>query len=169
MISSIYLYNQSQGQEQNCTTVSTFEKPSSLRFSLLFGSYEKKHLKDLSASGIKNAFEYLFLPGKIFGISCESSGQDYKKFNLAFVLRACASGENGTEVPGVMPGAEVLLKTLTKASSVKMVSIIKKIQLNGLDPSTLDASTYRYLDRLILLKMKTDFFEGGLLERAKSY
>jgi hypothetical protein len=50
-----------------------------------------------------------FYLNSIFGFGYESMGKDFEKFHHVFVLRACLAGEVGGIIPGISPGAEILL------------------------------------------------------------
>jgi len=149
------------------TLASTFEKKNSLSFRLLFG---KSHItrSSLETNSIfTNAQEHLFLPGQIFGLEYQSTGQDFQKFHHILVLRSCGEGESGTIVPGVSPGAEVLIQALTKVAVLNLISVFKKIQLSGVCLSGVKSDKYKYLNQIISIKMRPDFFIGELIEEEK--
>ncbi len=145
---------------KNCTIVSTFEKPNSLKFELIFGNYFDRISNEIDDKNIWNSFDYCFLPGQIFGFSYESLGTDYKKLNHAFVARSCFPGNSGSIIPGINPGAEILVKTLRGSDTLKLRSILQKFIKNGVDLSALPAARYRHLNSLLETNSSTDFFIG---------
>ena len=169
MISYYGPQNHESCVDLNCTAASTFEKPKSLKFELLFGECEKKNHKDSNDNGIVNAVDYLFLPNSIFGFSIESFGADYQRFHYVFIVRACLPGEMGSVVPGISPGAEILVKTLTSAASERLKNIIKKLVENRINLLLIDLSYYIQLNRILETKMSTDYFVGELIAEAKNF
>jgi hypothetical protein len=167
MLSSFSSENPELCALKNCTSASTFDKAKSLRFELLFGFYQNKVSRRYSDESIVNAFDYIFLPSTLFGFSCESMGQDFKKFHYAFVLRSCAPGESGGIISGISPGAKILVKTLTSAASLKLKTILKKLKQNKINLSSIPVSYYLQLNRLLDTKSNTDFFVGELIENFK--
>lgn len=168
MISSYCSENPESGGGENCTTASAFEKPKSLRFELLFGEYQKKiSAKNNSDENIINAFNYVFLPGSIFGFGYESLGRDFEKFHHLFVLKACLAGEMGGIIHGISPGAEILLQTSSNLASINFRKILQKLEKNKINLSKLSAPNYRRLNRLLDVKISVDFFVGELIEQAK--
>lgn len=151
---------------RNCTAASTFVKPNSLKFELLFGDYCRKIARDGNGQEIVQAVDYHFTPGQIFGFAYESFGADFKKFHHGFVLRACRGGEVGCMVPGINPGAEILVKTLSSAATLRLKSTLHKIAENGLDLTQIDGKKYRYLNHLLETKSKADFFVGEIIDNA---
>jgi hypothetical protein len=156
------------GAIKNCTTVSTFLKLNSLKFELIFGDYYQKIKKNSEDQNIVPHIDYLFLPGQILGFSYESLGADFKKMHHAFVVRACLPGEVGNVVPGICPGAEVLVKTLSSAGVIKLKSILQKLANNGVNLASITHDRYRYLNYLLEKKSNADFFLGELTGK-KSY
>jgi hypothetical protein len=168
MISCYRSENSESGGGENCTTASTFEKPKSLKFELLFGEYKNKipPIK-YGNENIINAFDYIFLPGSIFGFGYESMGKDFEKFHHVFVLRACLAGEVGGIIPGISPGAEILFQTSSNVASINLRKILQKLEKNKINLSKLPARNYRRLNRLLDVKISTDFFVGELIDQAK--
>lgn len=154
---------------KNCTTASTFMKPNSLKFELLFGDYCRKIAIDSDSQQITHAFDYHFLPGKVFGFSYESFGADFKKLHHGFVLRACGPGGMVSVVPGISPGAEILVKTLSGASTLRLKSTLQKLVESGLHLSQIDDRKYQYLNYLLETRSKVDFFVGKLIEQYGHY
>jgi hypothetical protein len=168
MISCYRSEKAESGGGENCTTASAFEKPKSLRFELLFGEYQNKiPAKNSGDKNIINAFDYIFLPGSIFGFSYESMGKDFEKFHHLFVLRACLAGEVGGIIPGISPGAEILLQTSSNLASINFRKILQKLEKNKINLSKLSAPNYRRLNRLLDVKISADFFVGELIDQAK--
>src|SRR5580698_9954402 len=126
MVSCYPSENPEAGGGDNCTTASTFLKPQSLRFELLFGDYQEKMPQRHSDENIINAFDYIFSKDKIFGFGYESLGTDFKKLNHTFVLKSCSAGEVGCIIPGISPGAQILIRALTGASSMRLKAILNK-------------------------------------------
>jgi hypothetical protein len=142
----------------NCTTASTFEKTNSLKFELLFGDYLKKTPKADVGDGVINAFDYIFAPDQIFGFAYESFGVDFKKFHHAFVLRTCGPGEIGGVIPGILPGAEILVSTVTAAASSNLRNILQILRASDIKLINLPPSQYRHLNYLLAIRCNIDFF-----------
>ena len=168
MISCYRSEKAESGGGENCTTASAFEKQKSLKFELLFGEYQNKiTAKKYDDESIINAFDYTFLPNSIFGFGYESMGKDFEKFHHVFVLRACLAGEMGGIIPGISPGAEILLQTSSYVASINLRKIFQKLEKNKINLSKLPAQNYRRLNKLLDVKMSTDFFVGELIDQAK--
>jgi|GEM_PF-2103986 len=148
--------NQALSDNKNCTIASTFEKAKSLKFELLFGDYQEKISQ---AEGI----DYYFSVGQIFGFACQSQGLDFQKFNHAFIVRACAPGELGSIVTGISPGAEILVKTLSSASSLRLRAILETLIKSNINLSHISDSYYRKLDQLLEAKISTNYLIGELI------
>jgi hypothetical protein len=155
--------NDIQREKQLYTLVSTFEKKNSLSFKLLFGTPEITRPTEAIDPQWENALEHLFLPGQVFGLELKSNGKDYQKFHYALVLRSCGEGECGTVVPGIMPGAEVLIQTTNDTAIKNLNSVLNKILLSGLNLTQISPEKFRRLNNLLLLKMVTNFFVGELV------
>lgn len=160
--------NDMQRAETLYTLASTFEKKNSLSFNLLFGSPKITRPVLNSQFSLTNATEHLFLPGQIFGLEYRSTGRDFQKFHYILVLRSCTGNDLGTMVPGVSPGAEILVQALTNTVLLNLISVFKKIQSFGICLTKIDSKKYEYLNQLLSLKMRTDFFIGELIEQAKN-
>ncbi len=161
MISSFDPKNEAASGVFNCTTASTFEKLNSLKFELLFGEYRRKVEKNDSDAGLPNVVDYLFAPNQIFGFAYQSAGVDFKKMHHVFVLRACEPGQTGNIITGISPGAEVLVKTLTQASSMLLRDTFNNLEMVGLN--RISIAQYRHLNNLLEVKARKDFFVGELL------
>lgn len=167
MISSLSSNNDMWRAETLYTLASTFEKKNSLSFNLLFGNPRITRPVLNSESSLPNAMEYLFLPGQIFGLEYRSTGRDFQKFHHILVLRSCGDNEPGAIVPGVYPGAQVLVQASTNKVLLNLISVFKKIQLSGICLTKIDVKKYEYLNKLLSMKMRTDFFTGELIEQQK--
>lgn len=154
---------------ENFTTASTFLKAKSLKLEVLFGDDVKKLARSDAGADIRNAVDYYFPPGAIFGFAYESFGVDYERFHHAFVLRACAPGQKGHVVMGITPGACVLVRTLTSAATSRLRSILEKLKANGVEPSQIGDNHYCRLNRLLDVKMNTDYFVGELIAEKNSF
>jgi hypothetical protein len=163
MISSRYSNNDIQREKELYTLVSTFEKKNSLSYKLLFGTPEITRPTESLELPWENAFEHLFLPQQIFGIELKSQGKDYQKFHYALVVRSCGEGERGTIVPGIIPGAEVLIQTTNYTATKNLKIALNKILLCGLDLTKIAPEKFRQLNNLLLLKMTQKFFVGELV------
>jgi len=150
---------------KNCTIASTFEKPNSLKFEILFGDYKSRLVRESGNNEIINAVDYFFSPGAIFGFACQSFGIDFLSFHHVFILRACLPGEIGSIITGVSPGAEILVKTLTAASSMRLRSILVMLQKKNIDLSKLLNHHYRKINYLLEAKINASYFVGELLEQ----
>lgn len=157
--------SQASSHDFNCTTASCFERAKSLRFELLFGCYKKRVSQTYSDENIIDAFDYLFLPNDIFGFSYSSTGQDYKKFHHMFILRSCFPGERGSLIPGISPGAEILVKALTISAINQLRGILGDISKNKIDFSKIEASQYKKLNNLLDISAKTNYFVGEMIAR----
>lgn len=163
MFSYLSSENTKKSDIYNCTTASIFEKANSIKFELLFGAYKSKTSVSYNED-IINAYDYFFTPGQIFGFSYESTGVDYQKIHHAFILRACAPGEIGHSIFGISPGAKVLVSALTNATSLRLKSVITKIENNNIALPNIDVSKFEKLNTLLSVKIGTDYFLGELLE-----
>lgn len=162
MISSSLPQNQHSGCIKNCTTASTFEKPKSLKFEILFGdSCGNKTAESSDARGI-NAIDYLFAPGQLFGFAYESMGVDYKRMHHAFILRTCSPGEKGHHVMGISPGAEIIVKTLSDVGSKRLRALLQKLEKNKVVIPELPISNLRRLNDLLEIKTNVNYFVGEL-------
>jgi hypothetical protein len=150
----------------NCTTASTFEKPKSLKFEILFGDYCGNRTATPRDANIINAIDYFFAPGRIFGFAYESLGIDYKKMHHAFILRACSPGERGNSIIGISPGAEIIVRTLSDAGSKRLRFVLQKLEKNRIILSELPISYYRRLNDLLEIKMNLNYFVGELIGAA---
>jgi hypothetical protein len=163
MISSFDSKNEAASGVFNCTTASTFEKLNSLKFELLFGEYRRKVEKEEGDSGLVNVVDYMFEPGQIFGFAYQSTGVDFRKMHHVFVLRACEPGEIGNIITGISPGAEILTKILTHAGSQVFMHMLDKLRNGGVDLSQISAGKYRYINDLLEMKIRCDFFVYKLI------
>jgi hypothetical protein len=163
MISYFPPENHVSSDDKNCTIASTFEKVKSLKFELLFGDYQAKRVKSDMDAEITHAVDYFFLPGQIFGFACESHGKDFQKFSHVFILRACLPGDLGSIIPGVSPGAEILVKTLIHASSFRLRALLDMLKKSNIELSQMSDLNYRKLNYLLETKMSTDYFVGELI------
>ena len=142
MVSSRSSNDGTQREDELYTLVSTFEKKNSLSFKLLFGTPKIRRPAQSIDRQWENACEHLFLPKQIFGIELVSKGKDYQKFHYALVLRSCDEGERGTIVPGITPGAEVLIQTTNDTATKNLKSTLNKILLCGLDLTQIDPEKF---------------------------
>lgn len=148
---------------KNCTIASIFEKEKSFKFELLFGEYFERNARRDDEAKTLNVVDYHFLPGMIFGYACESFGADYQRFHHVFILRACSPGELGNIISGIIPGAEVLVRALTGAASLRLRSFLKVMQKNNIDPAIINEVYYRKLNHLLDTKMNIDYLVGELI------
>lgn len=145
---------------ENCTTVSTVEKRDFFKIELIFGDYQRK--LPISVSEMENVYNYVFYPQQIFGLRYEAT-QNKKTNRRIFIMRACSPGELGSVAPGVHPGAEILVKTLSSAVAMRLNAILQKLIKNHVDLSLLPISFYARLNHLLEIKSNTDFCVGELL------
>ena len=150
----------------NCTTASTFEKPKSLKFEILFGDYCGNRTIVPGDAGIINAIDYFFAPEQIFGFAYESLGVDYKKMHHMFILRACSPGERGSSITGISPGAEILVRTLSEAGAKRLGDVLQKLEKNRIILAELQISYYRKLNDLLEIKNNLNYFVGELIGTA---
>jgi len=163
-MTSYYIpHNQESGSIINCTTASTFEKPKSLKFELLFGDYCGNRTAVPGDVRIVNAIDYLFAPEQVFGFAYESLGVDYKKMHHAFILRACSPGERGSSIIGISPGAEILVKTLSEAGSKRLRAVLQKLEKNKIVLAELPILYYRRLNDLLEIKTSLNYFVGEII------
>ncbi|OPZ24133.1 MAG: hypothetical protein BWZ03_00292 [bacterium ADurb.BinA186] len=135
----------------------------SLKFELLFGDFQAKKIKADMGDEIIHAVDYFFLPGQIFGFACESQGKDFQKFSHVFILRACLPGDLGSIIPGISPGAEILVKTLIHASSLRLRTLLETLKKSNIELPHIPDLNYRKLNYLLETKMSTDYFVGELI------
>jgi hypothetical protein len=169
MSSQNHLTETQIGAIKNCTTVSTFRKSNSLKFELLFGEHYQQVEKNREDKNIAQNIDYLFLPGQILGFFYESSGIDFKKIHHAFIMRSCWPGEVGNVVPGIYPGAEILVKTLSSAGAIKLKFILQKLANNGVNLALLSPDKYRHLNDLLEAKLNTDYFVGEIIKQLEIF
>jgi hypothetical protein len=162
MISCTPPKNDVSSDNKNFTIASTFEKEKSLKFELLFGDYRKELIKDDARHDVINAVDYFFSPGLVFGFACQSYGEDFRNFHHIFVMRACAPGEKGNIIPGINPGAEILVKTLTGAASLRLRSILVILKRHNVTSKVPDAY-YQKINQLLEAKMNLDYFVQELI------
>lgn len=167
MFSFDFPLNQSSRVEKNYTIASTLRKPNSLIVELLFGNYREKRIKTLLNHDLVDQVDYVFEPDEIFGFAYKSTGSDYKKLHQCFILRALKPNEEGAVVPGILPGAEILLCTTGATSSQRFRDILRRLLKSGIDPVGLGHEGYAYLHRLLEAKMPTDYFIYELINKNK--
>lgn len=151
------------------TVASTFEKKNSLGFRLIFGKPAISRPALHVEPSCSNAMEHFFSPGQIFGLELLSRGKDFKKFHHVLVLRSCKDGECGVVVPGVNPGAEVLVQAMNNSLSLNLICNLNIMHSKNIDLTKISTESYQYLNKLLYLKISADFFIGELIEQAKSY
>jgi hypothetical protein len=163
MISSEDSSSYIQSETQHYTVVSTFEKKNSLSIKLIFGKAEITRSAACIFEDATNALEHLFLPKQIFGIELESKGKEYQKFHYVLVVQSCDEGERGTVIPGISPGARVLIQTKNNVTSKKLYEALNTISRSGVDLTLIDPEKFHKLQDLLSLKIKPNFFIGELL------
>lgn len=131
---------------------------------LLFGDYREKRIKT-AQSDIVDQIDYVFAPGEIFGFAYKSLGADYKALHQCFVLRALEPNGEGGIIPGISPGADILLSTTGATSSQRFRTILQQLQKSGVDPLALEATQYAHLHRLIDAKLSADYFVTELINQ----
>lgn len=149
------------------TIASTFEKPRSLKFELLFGSHKKRVQLNYSENRVMNAFDYIFSSNEIFGFHYKSTGLDFKKFHHAFILRTCNKGEKGSTVPGISPGAEILVKATTKEKVKKLEMILDKLLSNKINLSKISIHEYKKLNYLFDINSDANYWVGEIIEQTR--
>jgi hypothetical protein len=147
----------------NFTTVSTLEIPKSFKSELLFGCYEKKVSKEHSEQYVGKAFDYIFSSNQIFGISYESTGQNFKKFHYTFVLRTCVPGDEGHIIPGIFPGAEILIKAVGSTQSLNLKNTLSEMNKNGINLTEMNQKNYKFIGEILQAKLKRSFFLNELI------
>jgi hypothetical protein len=157
-------------QQRKCYTIlHTFEKKNSLSFKLLFGDYKDKIFSKTTNPIWHSAVNYVFESGQIFGFLCGSKGIDFKKFHYLFIIQACYEHEYGTIIPGISPGAKVLVKALNKINSDKLLNTLKSIVDSGVDLLNISIKDYIYLNELLNAKINADYFVNKLISYEKDY
>lgn len=151
-----------EAQKTYYTAAHTFEKENSLSFRLLFGNFKNKRASSLIDLNFENAIDYFFEPGQIFGFLCESKGQNFQKFYYSFILQACSEREIGNIIPGISPGAKVLVKTLNKITSNKLITVLNNMANEGKNLSQISLENYVYLNKLLNEKIRIDYFVSEL-------
>lgn len=149
------------GQDKILYTVaSTFEKQNSISAKLLLGT------PAFSRESVTNSFisqQHFFKAEDIFALEWISYGKEYQKFHYVFLLRAGAENSRVGDIPGVKPGAEVLIYTQNKQSSLRFSLWLKRISQSG-NP-LLGFSRFNILNLKFILdaKMKSNYFVENLL------
>jgi len=128
----------------------------------LFGDWDKKVCKEDNGV-VKIAVDYYFFPNRIFGFACHSLGDEFQNFHYAFILRACAPSEIGNIITGIVPGAEVLVATSTSVATSKLISLLKTLKKENVEPSQISLNHYRKLNYLLETKLNIDYFIGELI------
>lgn len=152
-----------QAEKKLYTVFNTFEKKNSLSIKLIFGKPEITRSATYIFENATNALEHLFLPKQIFGIELESKGKEYQKFHYVLVVQSCEEGGRGTVIPGVSPGAHVLIQTKNNSTSKKLYEALNTISRSGVDLTLIDPEKFHKLNDLLSLKIKPNFFLGELL------
>lgn len=151
--------------EKNYTIASTLRKPNSLVVELLFGVYREKRIKTEPNQDVVDHIDYVFAPGEIFGFAYKSLGSDYKALNQCFVVQTLKPDERGSIIPGISPGAEILLSATGATTSQRFRVILQLLQKMGVDPLALEATQYAHLHRLLEAKLSTDYFVTELINQ----
>lgn len=113
-------------------------------------------------------YEHYFQPGDIFGMEMISNGKEYRHCHQIFILKACSEGEVGQIVPGVKPGAEVLLHTSKKLFSLKFLLCFNRIAKLNHGIGVLSDKKIKYLNTLINTKINHSYFLESLLYEASN-
>ena len=108
--------------------------PGKLRWWSLFG--EPENVTTLTPGGMASqAQAYYFRPGAIWGVSRQS----YNAWGLTsweiLLLRAVSPGESFSPVPGIEPGAEVLVHIRRKEQCEKFLRLLESMPDHGLRPA----------------------------------
>lgn len=84
-----------------------------------------------------------FTPGALFGyVRWRASGFGTELWR-AYVLRAGAPGETLQTIPGVTPGAEILVSTATEGRVKRLLALIDALDAAGVKPETAPESYWR--------------------------
>lgn len=85
----------------------------------------------------------LFAPESLFGYVQWRANRFGTEHRRLWVLRAGAPGERVETVPGVMPGAHILLSLAGVARVTRALELIDAIEAQGLDPADAPESYWR--------------------------
>lgn len=85
----------------------------------------------------------LFAPASVFGYVQWRANRFGTELWRFWVLRAGAPGERLETVPGVAPGAHILLSLAGEARVTRALELIDAIEAQGLDPTTVPESYWR--------------------------
>jgi hypothetical protein len=72
-------------------------------------------------------------------------------------------GDLGSIITGVSPGAEILVKTLIHASSLRLRALLETLKKSNIELSQISDLNYRKLNYLLETKMSTNYFVGELI------
>lgn len=115
----------------NNTHVMTIHSPKSLDWRLVFGQGRKAF--PVSASPPQTIQMYAFQPGQLFGMSRRRMNQ-YGTLEWEFlVMQAASPGEVLKRIPGVSPGAKLILHATTKQTALIAARVFKKLRGLGED------------------------------------
>ena len=91
-----------------------------------------------------------FAPGAVFGYVRWQNGPFGSELWRLYVLRAGAPAEALTRLPGVLPGAEILLR-LDRGLRVKpALAIIDDLEERGFDPAAVSPAYWRHVQNRLL-------------------
>jgi hypothetical protein len=85
----------------------------------------------------------LFAPGSLFGYVQWRANRFGTELWRLWVLRAGAPGERLDTVPGIAPGAHILLSLAGQARVARALELIDAIEAQGLDPAAVPESYWR--------------------------
>ncbi|MBW7836528.1 MAG: DUF2840 domain-containing protein [Sphingomonadales bacterium] len=98
----------------------------------------------------RHAFAF-FRPGQIFGYVCWE-GNNYGTQSWRFLILKTGDGSRPLYVvPGVVPGAEILLDLSGVGRVRKALDAISRIEVLGIDPASVPIRYYRYVQNRLFV------------------
>jgi hypothetical protein len=86
-----------------------------------------------------------FAPGAIFGFMRWAANEHGTRISRIDILRACDDGEPRSTVPGVKPGAEILLRAFSWEKVQPVLKAIDAVEALGFDPQEICPDHWRHV------------------------
>jgi hypothetical protein len=104
----------------------------------------------------------MFLPGMVFAFVRWQANEHGTVASRLDILRAVGPGEAAATVPGVVPGADILLRRQGWAAVSRMLEILDAIEQSGIEPADVAPDYWRYLHSRLICRQPF-----GLYDRAR--
>ena len=103
----------------------------------------------------------LFAPGSLFGYVQWRANRFGTELWRVFVLRAGAPGERLETVPGIAPGAHILLSLGGQARVQRALDLIDVIEAEGTDPADVPESYWRVVQNRLAAGLPCRTYASG--------